>query len=83
MAGKHTKAGAGPIGPGQGSACVVTVISDRRHGRSSADYRLRLAGLFPEQKENLVRFLTFRLGTRADAEDVAQEAYLKLKIRDS
>jgi RNA polymerase sigma-70 factor (ECF subfamily) len=47
----------------------------------AADLRRRLAELFREHHDRLVRFLTLRLSSRAEAQEAAQEAYVRLLQR--
>jgi RNA polymerase sigma-70 factor (ECF subfamily) len=47
----------------------------------AADLRRRLAELFREHHDRLVRFLSMRLSSRAEAQEAAQEAYVRLLQR--
>lgn len=47
----------------------------------AAELRRRLAELFREHHDRLVRFLTLRLNSRAEAQEAAQEAYVRLLQR--
>lgn len=57
-----------------------TVISIFRMGAagSFSDRRRVLGAIFRENQGQLVRFLTSRLGSASEAQDVAQETYLRL-----
>lgn len=58
----------------------VVALADRR-GRDSV--RARLDGLFREHHANLLRFLTIRLGSVADARDCLQIVFARLLERSS
>lgn len=57
----------------------MTGRTDRSPGDAPADPLLEL---YLERRANLVRFFTARSGSRATAEDLAQELYVKLATRD-
>jgi len=60
---------------------AATVIPYPRPDHFSPNDRHLLSGLFREHHERLIQFVSLRLGSRAEAEEVAQEAFLRLLQR--
>lgn len=57
-------------------------MSRRMAGRGKSAPRDPLLEAYLERRANLVRFLTTRTGSRAAAEDLAQELYVRLAARE-
>jgi RNA polymerase sigma factor (sigma-70 family) len=64
-------------GPEGGTGVVVPLFPVPPES-DSRDRRHHLSALFSEHQMRLVRFLTVKLGSIAEAQDVAQETYLRL-----
>jgi RNA polymerase sigma-70 factor (ECF subfamily) len=64
-------------GPEGGVSVVVPLFPAPPEG-ASRDRRQHLSALFSEHQQRLVRFLTAKLGSIAEAQDAAQETYLRL-----
>jgi RNA polymerase sigma factor (sigma-70 family) len=62
----------------KGDAATVVPLFPAPPVSASRDRRHLLSALFSEHQARLVRFLTAKLGSVAEAQDVAQETYLRL-----
>lgn len=51
--------------------------NDRDHTLSIKEYEARLAEIYEEYYDKIARYIYVRLGNKADAEDIAGEAFLK------
>jgi len=58
-------------------------MSEPSTAKDSNNYRQRIAELFETHNQKLLRFLTHRLHSLRDAEEVAQEAYVRLLQLDA
>lgn len=72
-----------PIDVRQGSGGVVVAFQSASLSSDDVVLRENLLELFRQHQGQLLRFLTLRLGSAAEAQEVAQEAYIRLLQRGS